>query len=264
MHQVGFAQPHAAVDEQRVVGVAGILSHLDGGSLGELIGFALHEGLEGEILVEGLVGRDLSAPIPVAGAGEAGRCRPFAAVGRRGLAGADFQTHFRGVFGVVRHHAIDGVEIVFLHPVEHETVRGEKLQPVPLGFGVQRPDPGVELLFGNLVLQSIQALLPKGCVQRLSSSGSSGSFSIIGSGGRKATKSSALWWTYPHPAGAPSVDSDRAVPVPLRVLSNPGPAEGLWATERVFWRVQDDEKNLSAEQPETHRPRLWSATGSSG
>ncbi len=52
VHQVGLAQTDAAVDEQRVVGAAGILGDLVRGRLGELVALALDEVREGEVGIE--------------------------------------------------------------------------------------------------------------------------------------------------------------------------------------------------------------------
>ncbi len=46
LHQVGLAEARAAVDEQRVVGFAGIFGDLHGCSLGKMIALALDEALE--------------------------------------------------------------------------------------------------------------------------------------------------------------------------------------------------------------------------
>ena len=53
MEQVGLAQPGAAVDEQRVVGLGRRLGHGHGGRVGEPVGRADHEPLEG------VLGREL-------------------------------------------------------------------------------------------------------------------------------------------------------------------------------------------------------------
>ena len=58
VEQVGLAQPGVAVDQQRVVGLARRLGHRDGRGVGEAVGRADHEGLEGVLRVEpGLAGR---------------------------------------------------------------------------------------------------------------------------------------------------------------------------------------------------------------
>ena len=52
LHQVGLAQAHAAIDEQRVIGNAGVFGHLDRRSAGELVRLAGHEAVERESPVE--------------------------------------------------------------------------------------------------------------------------------------------------------------------------------------------------------------------
>ncbi|OMP13430.1 hypothetical protein COLO4_01703, partial [Corchorus olitorius] len=48
MHQVGLAQAHAAVDEQRVVQVAGRARHMHGGRACHAVGRAFHQGFKGQ------------------------------------------------------------------------------------------------------------------------------------------------------------------------------------------------------------------------
>jgi len=52
VHQVGFTQADAAIKEQRVVTMLGIVRHLPGCRAGELVGLALDEILEGEGAVQ--------------------------------------------------------------------------------------------------------------------------------------------------------------------------------------------------------------------
>ena len=52
LHQVRLAETDAAVDEQRVVGAAGILRDLNRRGLGELVALAFDEAIESEIRVE--------------------------------------------------------------------------------------------------------------------------------------------------------------------------------------------------------------------
>ena len=49
VHQMGLAEPDAAVDEQWVVGAAGIFRHLHGRRPRQLIGFAFDEIFKGEV-----------------------------------------------------------------------------------------------------------------------------------------------------------------------------------------------------------------------
>ena len=60
MHEVRLAEAHPAVEEQRVVGLAGDLGHRPRGGVGELVGGAHHEALEGVLGVEGGGGGDLA------------------------------------------------------------------------------------------------------------------------------------------------------------------------------------------------------------
>jgi hypothetical protein len=52
LHQVGLAEADPAIDEQRVVGDAGVLSHLHCGGPRQLVGFAGDEIVEAEIPVQ--------------------------------------------------------------------------------------------------------------------------------------------------------------------------------------------------------------------
>ena len=52
MDEVGLAEPHAAVNEKRVVGDAGILGHLDRRRTRELVRLAGHEAVEGKAAIQ--------------------------------------------------------------------------------------------------------------------------------------------------------------------------------------------------------------------
>src|SRR5207302_8121702 len=52
LQKVRLAEPHAAVDEQRVVRNSRIFGHLDGSRAGQLVGFAGHEAVERKRPVE--------------------------------------------------------------------------------------------------------------------------------------------------------------------------------------------------------------------
>ena len=52
VQQVGFAQAHAAVEEKRVVGLAGRLGDGLGGGVGKVVVVADHEGFEGVLGIE--------------------------------------------------------------------------------------------------------------------------------------------------------------------------------------------------------------------
>ena len=69
LHQVGLAQPHAAVNEERVVGAAGPVGHLQGRGPGQVVGLAVHEGGKGQPRVQpgALVGHLPAQPPEAAG-----------------------------------------------------------------------------------------------------------------------------------------------------------------------------------------------------
>ena len=97
---MGLAQADAAVEEQRVVGLARVARHLDGGGLGELVALALDEAVEGEVRVDPAA-EHASAPARRGSARRAdrrrcrhrqltaGRTRPRASAG----AGSDIEHH---------------------------------------------------------------------------------------------------------------------------------------------------------------------------
>ena len=73
VHQVGLAQAHAAVDEQRVVQVAGHARHVHGGRARHAVGRAFHQGLEREGGVQPIAERARRGVVTAAGRGF-GRC----------------------------------------------------------------------------------------------------------------------------------------------------------------------------------------------
>ena len=79
VQQVGLADARRSVDEERVVGVAGELGHGQGGGVGEAVGVADDELLEGQLRVDPVLGRarggQLRSGGPGAGAALGGRAR---------------------------------------------------------------------------------------------------------------------------------------------------------------------------------------------
>ena len=85
VHQVGLAQTHTAVEEQRVEGDLGALGHAPGGGVGEFVGLADHEVLEAEALDQLLVViRDCVPVLRHLSAVEDGRCGQGAVASRAG------------------------------------------------------------------------------------------------------------------------------------------------------------------------------------
>jgi hypothetical protein len=56
----------------------------------------------------------------------------------------------------------EAVEAVVLYPVDDETVGRQQSQLVGRFDGLERPDPGIEVVLRKLAFQSVQALFPKG------------------------------------------------------------------------------------------------------
>ena len=148
--EVGLAQTGTTVNKQRIISLAGILRDLQAGGSGNLVGITLDESGKGEIRVERpaleqLVGVD-GRP-----GGRLGR-RCFLILSRRRLdlggAAADFQQHFRRLFGSqLFQHGLDLCQMVFLDPVEHEAIRREQVQAAVVLSGMQRSNPGIQLRF---------------------------------------------------------------------------------------------------------------------
>ena len=166
MHQVGLAESDAAIDEHRVVGLARLLGDLQRRGPRQLVGLALNEVVEGEVAVEVV--------------GELGRCgrrtRPRAAEAdihllgcrrsRRGrrrnrLRADDDGDAVTRVSGQLDRQLPDFIDVVFLDPLQNETVGRQQQE---FSFAVDRlqwPDPGVDLLFAELRFKTRGTLLPK-------------------------------------------------------------------------------------------------------
>ena len=99
LHQVGLAQAHAAVNEERVVGAAGPVGHLQGRGPGQVVGLAVHEGGKGQPRVQP---RALVGHLPAQSAKTAGRRVGIAVVVRAFDVGAVIQIVARAVIQHVR------------------------------------------------------------------------------------------------------------------------------------------------------------------
>jgi hypothetical protein len=53
---------------------------------------------------------------------------------------------------------------MLLQPINDETIWREQPQYTPVLNGVQRSDPGIELLFGQFLLQTDDAAIPEICL----------------------------------------------------------------------------------------------------
>ena len=160
VHEMGLAQPDAAVQEQRVVGAAGIFRDLERGRLGELVALALDEGGEAEV---GIEPRADHQPLGAAHVhGQGGRADALRRDARADLDRDDGR--IAGAF--VAQQLADAGQQVGVDPVDCEAVRRQKLQRAVTFHGLQRADPRIELLLGELCLQRADAACPKRCFHR--------------------------------------------------------------------------------------------------
>ena len=158
VHQMRLAQADAAIEEQRVVGAAGVLGDLARRGLGELIALALDEGGEGKFAIE--AGADHQAVGAACARGQHGHGRRRAA--QRVAARADLDRDDRHIAGaLVSQQLADAWQQIRIDPLDHEAVGCQELEgPVAL-HGLQRPHPGIELLLRKLGLQRAHAASPK-------------------------------------------------------------------------------------------------------
>jgi hypothetical protein len=165
MHQMRLAEPDAAVDEQRVVGLARISGDLDRRRLRELVALALDEAVEREIRIDRAAedgGRDALRTRAranvgiVAGAIQDGGCR------QRTAARADVEHDFRDrSLGQCPHQFLDAWQGIGAKPINHIPVRRQKSQlPIPLDR-LERPNPGIELLLREFALEHSQTAIPQ-------------------------------------------------------------------------------------------------------
>ena len=155
VHQVRLAEAHAAVQEQRVVGAAGIFRHLRRRGLGQLVALAFDEGGEGKVGIEPRADHQ-----PLGAAHAPGQCGGDGA--RGGAARADFHGHDGHVPGaLIAQQLTDARQQVCVDPVDHEAVGRQELERAVALHGLQRPYPGIELLLRKLRLQRAHAASPK-------------------------------------------------------------------------------------------------------
>ena len=134
VQQVGLAEAHAAVEEERVVALRRVLGDGLGGGVGELVGLAHDERAEQVLRVEVGRGDGLDAPTGCSSSREkstSNRRRPEP--GER---------------------PVDGRPVALLQGMEEAGVRGEQDEPLILLVAhLQGPEPGREFLGIELVLK---------------------------------------------------------------------------------------------------------------
>jgi hypothetical protein len=64
--------------------------------------------------------------------------------------------------GVLRGHNLENsVDVMLLQPVDHEAIGGKQTQDSTVFDGLQRPDPGIKVLLGQLRLKITDATIPE-------------------------------------------------------------------------------------------------------
>ena len=156
LHEVRLAQADAAIDEQRVVRDTGVFRDLDRCSARKLVGLAGDEAVERKTAVQAraVLHRGLSRR-PRRG----GLCGTH----RRVSAAREDQAQAKFAPAGFRGESLDPRREALAHELQHEAVGGGENQRVVgrTRLGRQRPNPGVELLSGQLLLEPTQAGVPE-------------------------------------------------------------------------------------------------------
>ena len=159
LHEMGLADPGAAVDEQGiVVGVVGTRRDQHRRRSGHLVGFAFDEVVEGVFGTQS-GGRRLGvASVPE---GRLGR-RPVrpAVDGGWGSAAPDMHGDVRLRGFASTDDLPDPIEVVLADPIADEVVRCEQPQARPILDGVEGADPRVELFRRQIDLKTIETMVP--------------------------------------------------------------------------------------------------------
>ncbi len=162
VHQVGLAEAHAAVQEQRVVRPAGVLRHLESAGPGELVALALDETVEGEVRVEARAAEKLAARRCGMLGWRRGAGNHFHAGPRHPRAHVDGDIQrLAAVVGCAGKFA-DPVQAVLPQPRHDIGVGRQQTQGITLADGLQGSDVGVELVRRQFVPEPVETLMPGG------------------------------------------------------------------------------------------------------
>ena len=174
VHQVGLAQAHAAVDEQGVEVVAGVVGHRGGRGVGQVGARAHHE------VVEGVVGIQVRPTRPGrTGAGRrggdgAGRGLELivqeggrgvvVGQGPAGLLGVHVEGEGDVLAEVGRARLVQGLELVLAEPIPEEMIGAAHVEAaVAGGQGLQGGEPGVERLLAHVLADDGRGFPASGC-----------------------------------------------------------------------------------------------------
>jgi hypothetical protein len=163
--EMGLAQAGAAVDEQRVVGPAGIFGDLQAGGAGNLIRVAFDEGLKGEIRVENPAFEQFAAM----DSGWAAAAPPPEALLRFPSPASSTSTPLPissstgvGCSGLhAFQHGLICARWCFLTQSSTKRFGASSRRASPVLPGMQRSDPGAQLLFGQFAFQTFQTSFPQ-------------------------------------------------------------------------------------------------------
>ena len=160
LEQVGLAQPGAAVDEERVDRLAGVLADIDRGGIGEVVAIAHHEVLES---VRGAaVARLVAARRRRRGRAGLGRLRKLGRLlveVERGVAGLELETQFLPV-RLAQGQAYVVAEVL-AEPFCEKVVGNPQDNPVaPHGHGHDVADPPIESVLRQRLPQHAYGSLP--------------------------------------------------------------------------------------------------------
>ena len=150
LHQVSLTQPDAAVYKKWVIRRTGILGNLAGGCPCQLVAFALDEILEDEVRIEPADHRCFARRLRRAD----GRRRR-----RRRLSRTDFDDDLGSATGGVDQFFYPA-DVMFVQPIHDETIGCQQFQYGAVFNGLQRANPGIELLLGQLCLEVAHAAVP--------------------------------------------------------------------------------------------------------
>ena len=153
LHQVGLAEPHAPVDEQRVVAAARVAPDLQRRGARQLVALALDEAIERERRVQPAAERRSArgrASLRLCDGRFAANCGPCTDL--------DYNLAARSVLRPPRPNLL---EAVAFHPIDYEAIRREQTQQGAALHRLQRPNPRVELLLRQLRLEHACAVVPK-------------------------------------------------------------------------------------------------------
>ena len=153
MDQVRLTQANAAIDEERVVGFAGALGHLNRRGARELVGLARHKSAEIEVRVE-------ARNIARARFGAAARGNQLFRR-QRGLFFREHQADTDLVAKALAGQALDFGQEPVADPLQHKAIGRRQRELIIGGLKLERFDPGFELLGRQLLFKMGETRAPK-------------------------------------------------------------------------------------------------------